>query len=815
MRTLLRDARFGLRQLRRSPGTTFIAILALSLGIAANTAIFSVVYATLLAPMPYPEPDQLVMVWSRIQGNRNVSAAATYLAWKEQSTAFQRLSAWTGRGVNLASAEKPEQVSANVATPGFASMIGYPFALGRDFLPEEGTPGRDSVVILSNQLWHERFADDLHIVGRQIRIDGTPHTVVGVLAPGTTDRLQNKLYLPLAFKPEQINHDFHFLLVMGRLKPGVTLAQANENMKAVATNIARAFPVSNKGWGASVEPLKNNFLSKETTTGLWLLLGAVGFVLLIACANVANLLLARGSARQREIAVRASMGASRARLFRQFITESVVLAGIGGLLGVGLASLMLDGLLAMMPPFTLPSEADVRLNVPVLLFTLLVSMLSGVLFGCIPAWQASRANLNETLKDGGRSTVGGRHRLRQALVAIEFALALTLLAGGGLAIHSLIKLSQVELGFHADHLLTFGVPVANSRFPEVPQLNAFYRQLLERIQAVPGVVSVSASTGMPVQGTGFGMPFFMAGKPVADPSQRPSAGFNMVTADYYKTFVIPITRGRAFTDQDGEASVRVAIVNQAFVTKYMKDVDPLKQRIVVEQLIPGVTKLGPAVEWQIVGVYGEVHNAGPGGITQDGVRGGDYPEIDVPFAQSPWPGSGLAVRTAGSPDAVRNSIAAVVRGLDPDLPLVDVKSMEQLVTESISGDRFNALLFGSFAALAMLLAALGIYGVMSFVVAQRTHEIGLRMALGAGRGRVIRQVIREGMATALIGVVVGSAGAYGVGRAMQGLWFGVGAIDPVGFSVVATTLLVAALLACVVPARRAASVDPMVALRQD
>lgn len=808
MTTVLRDAQFGFRLLRRSPVTTFIAIVALALGISANTAIFSVVYATLLAPLPYPEPDQLVMVWSRIRDSRNVTSAGDYVDWKRQSTVFQSLSAWTNRAVNLASSERPEQVPATVTTPGFASMVGYGFALGRDFLPEEGTPGRDSVVVLSNQLWRERFASDPQIIGRPIRIDGTPHIVVGVLAPGSTDRLRGKLYLPLAFKPEQINHDFHFLLVMGRLKPGVGLVAANENMKAVASSIAQVNPTSNKGWGASVEPLKNNFLPKETTTGLRLLLGAVGFVLLIACANVANLLLARGSTRQREIAVRASLGAGRSRLFRQFITESVVLAGIGGVLGVGLASLLLDGLVAMMPPFTLPSEADVQLNVPVLLFTLLVSMLSGVLFGCIPAWQATRVNLNETLKDGGRSMVGGgRHRLRQALVAIEFALALTLLAGGGLAIHSLIKLSRVELGFRADHLLTFRVPVPDTRFPEPAQVTAFYTQLLERIRALPGVVSVSASTGMPVQGTSFGMPFSLAGKPVADPAQRQGAGFNMVTPDYYKTFGITMTRGRAFTDQDRAASVAVAIVNETFVKRYLKDVDPLKQRLVIEQLIPGVTRLGPLIEWQIVGVYGDIHNGGP--------RGDDFPEIDVPFAQSPWPGIGIAVRTSGNPGALQSSLAAAVQSLDPDLPLADVKTMDQLVAESMSGDRFNALLFGSFAAVALLLAAVGIYGVMSFVVAQRTHEIGLRMALGAGRGRVLRQVISEGMKTALVGVVVGTAGAYGVGRAMQGLWYGVGALDPVGFSLVATTLLIAALLACVVPARRAASVDPMVALRQD
>jgi len=804
--TWLRDARFGLRLLRKTPGFTFVAVLALALGIAANTAIFSVVYATLLAPLPYPEPDQLVMVWSRIQGFRNVSAAGTFLEWKRQSSSFQQLCAWTGRSLNLASSERPEQVQAAATTPRFLSMIGYPFELGRDFLEEEGTPGKDHVVILNNLTWRERFGADRSIVGRQLRINGLPYTVVGVLGAGAGDRIQNKMYVPLAFEPEQVNQDFHWLLVMGRLKPNVTIAQANQNMVAVAANLARAYPRSNTGWGASVEPLKNNFLSDNTKSALWLLLGAVGFVLLIACANVANLLLARGTARQRELAVRTAVGASRGQVIRQLITESLVLAVIGGGLGVALAAGLLRVIMAMMPEYTLPSEADVQLNVPVLLFTLAACAISGVLFGCAPAWQASRTDMNETLKDAGRSIAGGRHYLRRALVVVEFALALTLLAGGGLAIHSLFQLSRVNLGFRSDNLLTFSLPVPDGKFTNADQIQAFYRQLLERVQTVPGVTSAAVSTGMPVRGTNFGMPFEIAGTPVADPSKRPGAGFSMVTPGYFKTFGIPITRGREFTEQDRAGGLHVAIVNQTFVTKYFPNVDPLTQRLLVEELIPGVTKLGPKIEWQIVGVYGDVRNAGP---KDDG-----FPEIDVPFWQSSWPGAAVAVRTAGDPAAVQRSVAQVVSSLDADLPMADVKTMEQLVEESKAGDRFNTALFAAFAVVALILAALGIYGVMAFVVAQRTHEIGLRMALGAGRGHVLGQVLREGMVTALVGTVIGTGGAYLVGRAMQGMWYGVGAFDPLAFSAVALTLMAAALAACLVPARRAASVDPMVALRE-
>jgi putative ABC transport system permease protein len=809
MKELVRDARFGLRLLAGSPGFTSVAVLALALGIAASTAIFSVVYATLLAPLPYPEPDQLVMVWSKIQGNKNVTAAGDYLDWKRESRVFQHLNAWTGRGVSLATgASQPEQVQASVVTPGFYTMVGDPLLLGRDFLPEEGEVGKDQVVILTHRLWQQRFGGDRAVVGREIRIDGKPYTVVGIMAPGLADRGRAGLSLPLAFAPDQINHDFHWLLVMGRLKPGISLAQANADMATVTGGIAQAHPASNQGWGASVELLQNNFLSRDTVAGLWMLLGAVGFVLLIACANVANLMLARGTSRQREIAVRASLGAGRRRIFQQMLVESVVLAAIGGVLGVVLAQILLDGILAMMPANTLPTEADVQLNLPVLLFTFAVSVGSGVLFGCMPAWQATRLDLSTTLKEEGRSMAGGgRTRLRQGLVVAELALALTLLAGGGLAVSSLVKLIGVDLGFRTEHLLTFSLPVPSGRLPEPDQIQTFYAQLVERIQAVPGVASASVSTGMPVAGTGFGMPFTIVGKPVADRSRRPGAGFNMVTPEYFRTFGLQIEKGRAFTEADRAGGVPVAVVNATFVKRYLPGVDPLSQRLLIEQLIPGVTKLGPEIEWQIVGVYRDVRNGGPGGDA--------FPEIDVPFAQSPWPGTTVAVQTAGAPGGVASGLAAVVKSLDPDLPMADVKSMDQMVSEATAGARFTAVLFGTFAAMALLLAAVGIYGVMSFVVATRTHEIGLRMALGAGRAQVLWQVLREGMTTALLGTALGTLGALAVGRAMKGMFYGVGTMEPVAFASVVALLLASAVLACLVPARRAASVDPMTALRQD
>jgi putative ABC transport system permease protein len=808
MTNLWRNIRFGFRLLLKNPGFTSIAILALALGIGANTAIYSIVYATLLAPLPYHDPNQLVIVWSKINDHKNGVAAGDYLDWKNQSSVFQGLHAWTGTSVNLATASRPEQVQAQVETPGFITTIGLQVMLGRDFLPEEGEVGKDHVAILNYDLWKERFGGDRTIIGRPVQMNGEPYTVVGVLAPGPADRGQAKLTLPLAFKPDQLNHDFHWLLVLGRLKQGVTMAQANSNMDAVTKHIAEVYPKSDKGWGAMVEPLKNDFLDRDVVRGIWLLMGAVGFVLLIACANVANLLLARATTRQKEVAVRASVGATRWQLFRQFLVENLVLASIGGLVGVGLAWGLLKLIIAMMPPFTLPTEADIRLNIPVLLFTLGASMLAGVLFGCAPAWQAARMNLNDVLKEGGRSAVGSSHHaLRRTLVVAEFALALSLLAGGGLAIHSLWNVAHVNLGFRSDHLLTFSVPVPQDHLKDSKQITSFYRQLLERIQAMPGVTSVSASEGMPLQGVNFGMPFQILGKEVEDMSKRPGAGFNMVTPQYFQVFGINMVQGRAINDQDVSGGPNVAVINVTFAKKFFGGVDPLTQRIAVEQLIPGVTKLGPPISWQIVGVYRDVRNGGP--------RGDGFPEIDVPFWQSPWPQTVMAVRATVDPATLGKSIADVVLSVDPNLPIADVKTMDQIMNESMSGDRFTAFLFGGFAGVALLLAALGIYGVMSFAVAQRTHEIGLRMALGADTSRVLILILREGMILAGIGLILGLVGTYFVGRLMHTLFFNVGAIDPAAFSTVAILLLASALLACYVPAARAAKVDPMDALRQE
>ena len=805
MQSVLQNLRFSLRMLWKSPGLTLTVLLTLALGIGANTAIFTIDYATLLAPLPYPQPDQLVMVWSKIQTFHNGVSAGDYTDWSQQNTTFKDIKAWTGGVFNIATKNEPELVDGTMATAGFFNMMGNTFYLGRDFLPEEGQAGKDHVVVLTHKLWM-KLGSNPNIVGTTLRMDGEPYTVVGVLSPGLSDRNHAQVTVPLVFKPEQVNHDFHWLLVMGRLKPGVTIKQAQADMDAVTTHIAAAYPKSNKGWGSFVEPLKNDFLPSERKLTLWLLLGAVAFILLIACVNVANLLLAKGMTRQKEVAIRSALGATPKAIFTQLLTESLLLAVMGGLLGIGVGFAMLRGLTSIMPEGTLPIEADLRLNLPILAFTLITTTLAGLLFGCVPAWYASRVDPGETLKEGGRTGTGkGRQRLRRALVIGEFALALALLAGAGLAIHSFVNLTRVDLGVRTDHILTFGLPVPESRAKDAQPVIAYFRQMLASIKSVPGVSHATAMTGLPLEGAGFGMPFTIAGQPAFnDPSQRPNAGFGMATPEYFQTFGINLIKGRMFTDQDDASSVKVAVVNEELVKRYLKGMDPLQQRLVVEQLIPGVTKLGPPVEWQIVGVYHNVRNRG---LRQDN------PEIYIPFWQIPWPSASIAVRTAEDPTAMTRSIAAAVHKVDPQIALATPETMEQVRGEVLADDRFTVILFASFAAVALLLAAIGIYGVMAFSVAQRSQEIALRMALGSSRNRVVGLVVKEGVLLACIGLGIGLIGAYFVGRAMRTMLYGVGALDLSAFAAVGLILLLAALLACYLPARRAASVNPMDALR--
>ncbi|HEU4873191.1 MAG TPA: FtsX-like permease family protein, partial [Pyrinomonadaceae bacterium] len=557
----------------------------------------------------------------------------------------------------------------------------------------------------------------------------------------------------------------------------------------------------------TVEPLHLNFVTHSTRRNLWLLLGAVGFLLLIGCVNVANLLLARGTSRQKEVALRAALGASRPRLFAQFLTESFVLAILGGALGVFLASAIVSAITFVMPPVgtMIPSEANIRISIPVLLFTIGVTTLAGLLFGTAPAWQATRVDLNDVLKLGGRTGGGGvRRNALRALVVAEFALALTLLATGGLALRGFWNLTRIDLGIQTENVLTFRLPVPASRLNGADQIRSYYGQMLEKIQALPGVTKAAVTTGTPGLGAVFGAPFKIVGQ-APNPSVRMLTDVQMVTSEYVDTLGIRMVSGRNISASDTSNSLRVATVNEHFVKQYLSGVDPLTQRISFPEIVPGGPR-GKPLEWQIVGVY---HNLRGAGSREDD------PEINVPFAQSPWPQASMAIKTSGDSKGVIKSIAAAVNSVDPDLPLAGVKTVDEIVSESLSIDRFSVVLFASFGALGLMLAAVGIYGVMAFAVAQRTHEFGVRMALGAQRSRVISQVLKEGTLLAISGTLIGLGGAYLVGRAMQSTLFGVDAFDVRAFSGVSLLLLAAALLACWFPAWRASRVEPLEALRYE
>ena len=796
---------FSFRSLGKNRGFGLTAILTLALGIGATTAIFSVLYAV-FEPLPYPKGDQLVIVWSEARGRRNSVSAADYLEYGRRSNSFQTIGAWSGGSFNVATDDRPEQVPGSLRTPGFFSMEGLPMLLGRDFLPEEGQPGRDRVVVLSNRLWSRHFSADTAIVGKTIRMNGEPYTVVGVMPPGIYDRFNSQLWIPLSLTPEEIRRGSRSMLVMARLKDGVSIAQAQAEMSGIVERLQSERPTSGTSQGISVESLHLDFVTDGTRRNLWLLQGAVAFLLLIACVNVANLLLARGTARRREVAVRAALGASRRRIFGQFLTESLVLALAGGALGVLLAKFIIDAIVAVMPPVgtMLPSEADLRISVPALIFTIALTTVAGLLFGSAPAWQASRLDLNEVLKSGGRAGANpGQRNARRLLVIAEFSLALTLLAGGGLTFKSFWNLTRVDFGIRTENVFSFQLPVPETRLNGADQIRSYYGRMIERIEAVPGVQSAAAMTGVPTGGAMFGRRFGIVGQPGVEASERPSAAVQMVTPGYVDALGIRVTRGRSFDRHDGAGNARVAMINEELANRYFVGVDPLTQRISIDEPVPGGGR-GQTVELQIVGVFHTVRRAG----SHD-----DSPEIDIPFDQSPWPRSSIVVRTAGNPEGLISGVAAAVNSVDPDLPLAGVRTIDQIIEDSLAVDRFSMVLFGSFGVLGLLLAGVGIYGVMAFSVAQRTHEFGLRMALGAERWQILRLVLKEGTILAVAGTAFGLAGAYLVGRSMQSTLYGVAALDVKAFAIVSFLLLAAAWLASFLPALRASRVEPMEALR--
>ncbi|MCI0388493.1 MAG: ABC transporter permease [Acidobacteria bacterium] len=799
---LWQDLRYGARTLLKNPGYTTIAALMLALGIGANTAIFSVLDAVLLRPLPYADPDRLFIVWERPpKFPRNSVAVANFLDWQSQNKVFAQMAARSGRSFNL-SGEKPEKITGWLVSPNYFDLLGAQPALGRGFTPEEEQAGRNRVVVLTHRLWRERFGADPNLIGGAVTLDGERYTVVGVLKPeGVFDRAAPQIYAPLTFDTNRNNRSSHFLTVYARLKPNVTLEQAQAEMAAIASGIAALSPETNKGWGVTLDSLRNQTIRKELRQTVQTLFAAVVCVLLIACANLANLTLARAAARQKEQAIRAALGATRWRLIRQFFAESLLLAVAGTALGALLGRWLLNVFTALTPGGTLPAGAEPDLNWRALLFTLGISLLTALFFGLAPAWQASKPNLNETLKVGGAGAVAGRRRFSSLLIVGEVALALTLLVGAGLLIRSLLRLQRVELGFAPQNVLTMHVTLPSEKYSAPERVAAFYEDALRRIKALPGVQQAALVTDLPIVGWTYGAFFGIEGKPDGGPSQRPGAHLQVISPDYFRALAIPLIKGRDFTERDAAGATRVIIINETLARRHFAGEDPIGKRLYLDS---------GAQLYEIVGIAGNVKVYGLGDQLPE-----ENPEIYAPFTQNPTRNSFLAIRTANAPLALAGPAQREIQTLDKDQPVTSVRSLEQIVGASLADERFNTTLIGLFAFVATLLAALGLYGLISWTVTQHTREIGVRMALGAQARDVLKLVIGQGMTLALVGVGLGLVAASATMRFMASLLYGVTATDPLTFAAVSALLVIVALLACYVPARRATKVDPLIALRSE
>ena len=797
---------------------TAVALIALALGIGANTAIFSVVNALLLRPPPFKNPDRLVYLWETnptIGLDRGIVSPADLADWREQNRVFEHISAWRTWFYRLSDGGDPEQVWGVRTSASFFELLGVEAPRGRTFLAEEEQPGRDQVVILSHRIWERRFGADPDLVGKTIAIDDRPFTVVGILPPDFNlfgGSRAYDLWMPFDFGRGRMARDDYSLIVFARLKEGVALEQAQIEMKAIAERLGQVYPETNLNRSVKVITLQENQIL-TLRPALLILLAATGFVLLIACVNVANLLLARSAMKQRETAVRMALGASRGRIIRELLTESMLLSVVGGALGLLLASWGLDLLRAILPAGVdeIPRSDWIGIDRTVLGFTLLISLLTGMVFGLAAAFQVSRSELNDALKDSGKSSAGSARgrRLMDSFVIAEIALAMVLLLGAGLMIRSFLNLLAVEPGLDPNNLLTMQVWLPESRYAEGNIIAKFYQQALERIRQAPGVKSASAVDFLPFSGWGDLTAFAIDGPAAPAPDQEPVVQYRVIDGDYFRVMGIPLLKGRSFDEHDRDEAHGVAIINEAMARRYWPDQDPLGQRIrpaFTEAKAPWRPKSGHA--WlTVVGVARDVNEIGP--------MDDPSPEFYLPYLQNPSALMRLVIRVDAGPIDFVSSIRREVLAVDKDQPVTEIKSMKQFLAESGFRRQFNTILFGLFAAVALILAVVGIYGVMSYSVTQRTRELAIRMALGAESRDVLRLVLRRGLALTLAGVGIGVAGAFALTRLMASLLFGVSATDPLTFVLISLLLTGVALGACLVPARRATKVDPMVALRYE
>ena len=813
MNTLLADVRFGVRMLLKSPTVTIVAIVALTLGIGANTAIFSVVHGVLLRTFPYSNPEQLVLVWEKRQGGRtdqNVINLANYADWKAQNQVFSDMAVFFDRSLNLSGDGEPEEVPVQYATPNLLSVLGATPILGRGFVEDDGRGAlvRPNAVVISYGLWERRFGGDRQIVGRQIILNNQPATVIGVMPADFGWHIQrgNEASKPAdVWIPFQLTNDLlvrrgRFASCVARMKPGVTIEQARADMQTVSARLSQQYPEFLSTWTTNVVPLRTQFTG-EIRRPLLIVLGAVGFVLLIACANVANLLLARASARRKEIAVRSGLGASRGRIARQLLTESVLLSLIGGVLGVFVAWWGTKALVALSPPALIDLQR-VSVNLPVLGFTLGLSLLTGIIFGLAPALEATRFDLQDALKEGGKN-VGGSARtayLRNAFVVTQVALALVLLVGAGLLVKSLQRLQSVDPGFNPDNLLTIRVSLPLAKYDTDQKRIDFFQQAMTQIKALPGVQSVGAINVAPFTGLYNGTSMQIVGQPELPVAQALKTGVSVTDANYFQTMQIPVLRGRVYTQQETVEMRHVVVVNEAFVEKNLGGEDPIGKRV-------SIAMKEPEEPTEIIGVVANNKHLALDQTVE--------PMAFWPHAELAYPGMTMLVRTSGDAAALAPSVRGVIRSLDPQQPIGEISTMESLLSVSVARQRFSASLLTVFSIVALVMAAVGIYGVMSYTVLQRTHEIGVRMALGAQRSDVLRLVLRSGVVLGVIGVVIGLAASFALTRLIATLLFEVTATDKTTFAIVAVVLFVVTLLACYVPARRATKVDPLKALRYE
>ncbi len=817
MNMMVQDLRYGLRTLAKSPGFAAVAVLTLALGIGANTALFSVINGVLLNPLPYPQPDRLVALYLRTPDSPRWSIAyPNFLDWVRDNRSFSALAAYRGDTFNLTGVGEPERLSAEMVSASFFPMLGVKPVLGRTLLPGDDQVGAAPVVLISGGLWKRKFGSAPDVVGKTLTLDGTVYTMVGVI-PADFHYANNNfdtgkdVYVPIGQWNNPTFRDRRTGMGMdavGRLKPGVTFEQAKADMDALARHLAEEYPDANKGTGVTMVPLKQDMVG-DIKPFLVLLLAAVGFVLLIACVNVANLLLARSTARDHEFAIRTALGANRVRVVRQLLTESILLALAGGGLGLLLASWGTRAALNILPE-ALPRAEEIHLDGRVLLFTFVASMLAGVLFGLAPALKTSRTDLHETLKEGGRGSSGAHHRAQGVFVAVEVSLAFVLMAGAGLMLRSLARLWSVDPGFNPRQLLTFRLSLPPAAVATPDTARTAWRQIQDRVSAIPGIQSTSLTVGaMPMAGDSE-VPFWLEGqaKPATQAEMKQAITY-LVQPDYLKVMGIPLLRGRFLSPADNAHSPLVTVIDERFRQLYFGNQDPIGKRINFDII---------DLSTEIVGVVGHVNQWGLDTDATSSMQAQSYFQMDqIPDRFVPLFGgyTGVMVRTGASPLAQIGSIRQVLGEISSEQVMYNIRTMEGIISDSLAARRFSMILLGIFAVLALVMSCVGIYGVISYLVGQRTHEIGIRMALGAERRDVLRMVLGDGAKLALVGVAIGLMAAFGLTRLMVKMLFGVSAHDPLNFAAVAVILMLVALLACYVPARRATKVDPLVALRYE